>query len=222
MPTMPAILRADSRGRAVDHLRRYFGLAGGPAFTGSRFETIGGGGSSPDVANDITAMDIVSLSMLSISVPGAAAQRLLEDADFIETTRGYLAELPIDTDLIDYDRHHLTAGPAASLWGHLRQLRGFGPTTTSKLMARKRPRLIPVYDSVIERAFDFESSSGQWEYWHDLLSSDERRLHIDMEGLREEAGLTKEISAIRVLDVVVWMEQSRPSDDTSESSSVEI
>lgn len=218
MPSLPKILLSDNRERAIGLVRRYFGLDGKPAYTGSRFERLGGGGSTPSVANEITATDIVSLSMLSISVPGAAVQRLLEDSAFIATTGEFLTKLPTDVDLVDIEWDALAdGGPAASLWRHLRQLDGVGPTTTSKLMARKRPRLIPVYDSVIERAFKFANSGGQWDYWHDMLLADDRRLHTHVLSLRDEAGLPDDISVLRVLDVVVWMEHRLTAEEGVES-----
>ncbi|WP_413452889.1 DUF6308 family protein [Georgenia phoenicis] len=220
MPVVPEILKRDNRENALALLRRYFGLDGKPAYSGSRFEALGGGGDAADVADKITAVDIVALSMLSIAVPGTAALRLLEDDEFVAVTGEYLSKLPTDVDLVDIDREVLVDGPAASLWRHFRQLDGVGPTTTSKLMARKRPRLIPVYDSVIERAFHFENSSGHWEYWHDLLNADGRRLHTELLNVRADAGLPEAVSALRVLDVVVWMGNRRPDEEGEEASLV--
>lgn len=217
MPSVPAILLPTNRERAVRLLRRYFGLDHSTAFTGSRFEQLGGGGDAPANADRITAEDIVSLSMLSIRLPGLAAQRLLEDQVFIEVTRQYLTQLPTDLDLVDADPDPLAAaGLADQLWGHLSQFRGVGPTTVSKLMARKRPRLIPVWDSVIKRAFWLRNTGAQWRIWREIFAADDMRLHRDMLVLREQAGLTEDISALRVLDVVVWMEHRWPSEEGDE------
>ncbi|ROR72389.1 DUF6308 family protein [Bogoriella caseilytica] len=217
MPSVPVILLPDHRERAVGLLRRYFGLDGSAAFTGSRFERLGGGGDSPANADRVTAEDIVSLSMLSIRLPGWASQRLLEDDEFSEVASAHLAKLPTDLDLVDADPETLAAGGvAAQLWSHLYQLRGVGPTTVSKLMARKRPPLIPVWDSVIQRAFGLKNSGAQWRIWRDNLAADNQRLHRDMLVLREKAGLTDEISALRILDVVVWMAHRSPSEQGDE------
>lgn len=210
VPSLPKILDPtvpDMAGRAVELLRRYFGLDGAPAFTGSRFESIGGGGDAPSTANVITAEDIVSLSTLSIRVHGSATLRLLEDEQFTSEATGYLAQIPSDLDLVEADLAMRAVGsPASRLWSHLRSLYQFGPTTTSKLMARKRPRLIPVYDSVIEGAFGLGSSAAQWDYWHEVLTANDQKLHKHLLALRSAAGLPEHVSALRVLDVVAWME----------------
>lgn len=202
------------RERAIALLDEYFGLSGTRPYTGARFERLGGGGDAPAVADRITAEDIVALSMLSIRLPGRAARILLEDEEFIEGTRTHLHGLPTNLDLADADTDPLAlGGPADLLWEHLWELPGVGATTVSKLMARKRPRLIPVWDSVIKRAFGLRGVAAQWQSWHELFAGDGKRVHQDMLALREEAGLPNEISALRVLDVVVWMEHHREPEE---------
>ena len=214
MPFVPKVLDpadADMNERAIELLRRYFGLADNTAFTGSRFESLGGGGDAPDTANVITAADILSLSTLSIRVHGSAVLQLLEDEQFSSEASDYLAQIPANLDLVDADPTMLAKGsPAYRLWHHLKRLYRFGATTTSKLMARKRPWLIPVYDSVIDRAFGLGSSAGQWDYWYAVLTSNDRKLHKHLLTLRYEAGLPEQISPLRVLDVVAWMRYHEP------------
>lgn len=222
LPTLPDILTPGDSGHsaeAVGHLRRYFGLDDGAPYTGARFESLGGGGDRPEVANVITAEDIVSLSMLSIRVYGFAARRLLEDHELIEEVRGYLAEIPTDVDMVDADPALLAPGSSADLlWSRLRKLHQFGQTTTSKLMARKRPRLIPVYDSVIRPAFRMSSSGAQWTFWQEALTACDRSLHEHLLSLRTEAGLPDQISALRVLDIVVWMHHRHLDEDRDQVS----
>src|SRR5699024_10431972 len=115
-------------------------------------------------------------------------------------------QIPVEVDMAHADPSLLAPGsPADLLWSRLRELHRFGPTTTSKLMARKRPRLIPVYDSVIRRAFQMNGSGAQWTFWHESLTAHDRSLHEYLLSLRAEAGLADDISALRVLDIVVWM-----------------
>jgi hypothetical protein len=77
-------------------------------------------------------------------------------------------------------------------------------------MARKRPRLIPVFDSVVHDAL----SPGDENFWLAL------RCELGDAGLRERltemraaAGIAQEISLLRVLDVAVWMRNRRDSVD---------
>lgn len=75
-----------------------------------------------------------------------------------------------------------------------------GPTRVSKLLARKRPHLLPILDSRV-REFYGDTS----EFWAPLaaaLRDANRRTAIDaLVPNREERGL----SLLRVLDIAIWM-----------------
>ncbi len=58
-------------------------------------------------------------------------------------------------------RSAAAARPAWSLMGALHQLPGVGATKASKLFARKRPRLRPIYDSVVAEVMD--TRQQHWE-----------------------------------------------------------
>ncbi|MEP7738883.1 DUF6308 family protein [Nocardioides sp. 31GB23] len=77
-----------------------------------------------------------------------------------------------------------------------------GPTTASKLYARKRPRLRPIYDSVVARVI------GTEQIWEPLRAylQDCPDLHGDLISLRTDAGLPDAVSPLRIFDVVAWME----------------
>jgi Family of unknown function (DUF6308) len=73
--------------------------------------------------------------------------------------------------------------------------------TAGKLLARKRPRLIPVYDDVVRLALGAPGS-----YWTSLWEAfrDGDRLRIPLEEIRSAADV-EWMSLLRVLDVVIWM-----------------
>jgi hypothetical protein len=75
--------------------------------------------------------------------------------------------------------------------------------TAGKLLARKRPRLIPVWDNVVRCAFGRPSSA--WLWLDNMLREKDGALLQLLAKTREDAGLTKRISLLRTLDVVVWM-----------------
>jgi hypothetical protein len=62
-----------------------------------------------------------------------------------------LREVPTTIDLGSLDtRTHLDSSSAAHrVWDLLAEQTGIGWVTAGKLMARKRPRLLPVYDRVV-------------------------------------------------------------------------
>src|SRR3954469_25633639 len=85
--------------------------------------------------------------------------------------------------------------------GHIPPL---GPTIASKLFARKRPRLRPIYDTVVAGVTD--TRERQWEPLHQALRANRAALHHRLQGIREAAGLPRSISALRILDVIAWMD----------------
>lgn len=177
-------------------------------FTGAHFETLSGPWNDPETRNVITAGDLAAVSCLSVEIPGAAAVRILEDQ--AQEISGLLNEMPrADETLWDVPEEAVAdpKSPASQLWRLLRTGRdGLGPTTTSKLMARKRANLIPIFDSVLGDALRLQSSKGHWLTMRRLmLSSDEDQpLHERLAGSARRVGLPATVTPLRVFDVVVW------------------
>lgn len=88
------------------------------------------------------------------------------------------------------------------LWRAVRKA-GVGPVTTSKLLARKRPKLLPVIDSVVR---DTLKHPARGDFWLTLRESlnDEGRLYKHLLHIRDKAGIEEGVSIIRCFDVVVW------------------
>lgn len=205
LPALPVVLADPDR--AADLVHHYFeGRQRDnrtPLYTGAAFERFAGGGDNPDVANVFTSDDLVAVSMLSVQVPPRAALRiLLDDADCLSA---YLADVPANVDLADADEAVVADGSAADrLWWQLYSYPGIGPVMAGKLTARKRPRLIPVLDGVVQEVLGHPGKG----YWRDLrgeLRADGGRLVEQLNGIRRAAGLSGAISTIRVFDVLVWM-----------------
>lgn len=78
-----------------------------------------------------------------------------------------------------------------------------GQTRTSKLLAAKRPHLISIHDSVVEKAFGKSGSADHWTDMRDLFKENPE-LVKKLKEVSKAAG--KDISAIRALDVILWME----------------
>ncbi|MEV6655019.1 DUF6308 family protein [Streptomyces sp. NPDC051219] len=105
--------------------------------------------------------------------------------------------------------------PAWQLWECLRNAEkypnkpdGVGPVVAGKLLARKRPRLIPVYDirvkSLLERP---KVDNTFWAALRQALQADEMALYRQLLRLREKAGIGDDIAALRVFDVIAWMHE---------------
>ncbi|KRF04294.1 hypothetical protein ASH00_14410 [Arthrobacter sp. Soil782] len=195
--------------QAVDYVQGYFhdpGKSGRKYYTGAYFDTWAGGGDGA-TANELTSDDFVAVSMLSVFVPADAAVGLQEKANEI---RGLLAALPVGLDFTDLNRagfdRHLGPGSAAQeLWDVLRSHGdpwGIGPTTASKLMARKRSALIPIYDSEVGPQMGLQNSALQWEKWFQVFQ-DDPGLGERLDRIGAKAGVPH-ISRLRIMDVALW------------------
>lgn len=200
---LPRLLDPANHHGAIAALTRYYGTgayAHQQRYTGAYFDTWDTTGSREADTDRFTADDLVAVSMLSVTVPSPAAIQLLDTRAgmFSEVLR----DLGPDRDLVDEKDEWPDDWAGARLWTELMTLPGVGATTASKLFARKRPRLRPIYDSVVA------SVIGSHQIWRPLrvrLQS-EPELHDRLLHLKNEAGLPADVSALRVFDVVTWME----------------
>ncbi|MFE7394800.1 DUF6308 family protein [Streptomyces sp. NPDC057582] len=187
-------------------MRRYYGMDRHPgvaAFAGSRFEALGGGGDHPAVADAVTAEDLIAVQTLSVTVPAAAALDLLEGHAGTQLST-LLRAIPRDMDMADAMETDLAPGsPAHKAWHLLRDQPGIGWVSAGKLLARKRPRLLPVYDRVVRCAVGRPRSF--WHALHSALRADDYAFQRELLTLRQAAGLPETVSVLRVCDVVVWM-----------------
>ncbi len=192
--------------RVVGDLRRYFGMGGPPGgmpFTGSRFEHLAGGGDRLEVADRITAEDLVAVQTLSVTVPASVALDVLE-GPLGARLSGLLQAVPRDIDMADAEEAVVADGsPADRAWHLLRDQPDVGWVIAGKLLARKRPRLIPVYDRVVRCAVGRPPSF--WLALHAALREDDGAAHRRLLELRQAAGVPETVSALRVCDVAVWM-----------------
>lgn len=200
----PQQIREYLDAEAERNLRRYFGNDPDDFFIGGSFERFAGGGDRPEVANRFTAEDIVAVSMLGVQVSGETAREILEvrNEEFSEL----LSLLAVDLDMWQDEAEALLApgSPAAQLSERLAAVDGAGWVTAAKLMARKRPRLIPVNDRVVRKAFRNSEEFDWWAALRGALVADPSLVE-EITALRAAAGLDEGISVLRVIDVAVWM-----------------
>jgi hypothetical protein len=83
---------------------------------------------------------------------------------------------------------------------------GLATTKLSKLLAAKRPDLVPIHDSLIHKAlFDGNRISNYLEPWIDLhRSSGGERLRQRAFAVRDEAPVLPQIGPLRIIDIVIW------------------
>jgi hypothetical protein len=160
-------------------------------------------GSSLSAANDkITADDLIAIKFLSVDAPKAAARDLLRER--AQHFAALLIDLGGDRDLALETSSVQRPWPGWTLLDELKEIPGVGTTIATKLLARKRPKLVPIWDSVVAAVTDTVQS--QWEPLRLALGANDSAVHHRLIGLRDRLRLPKEISALRVLDVIAWRE----------------
>lgn len=209
---MHAIL--ENAEKATQHVRDYYtqDFRGGLPRTGASFDQWAGGGDRPDIVNQLAGDDCVAVSLLSVNVPPMAAIGLLRDEK--ANVDRLLSLIPADISMADlnaegYEVHLGKTSPAQELWEVITRQGGkkwdIGPTTASKILARKRPHLIPIIDTVI---VDLIGPRKYWRGWHEALR-DNTGLPDRLEKIKRESGavnLGYDPSLLRVMDIVLWME----------------
>lgn len=120
-----------------------------PSFAGSLFDRLG----TNDFDN-LTHDDLLAVSLLDVRFKPAAMRELLDKrADIHELLR----RMPTDRDawdLVDEDDAWLAGD---QLWNLFNSINGIKWVKANKLLARKRPRLWPVYDSVTKEVLNPDS-----------------------------------------------------------------
>lgn len=187
---------------AVVHLKKYF-----TQNSGRHFETLNDGTTVEDADHRILAIDIAAVSTLTVTFDHGSVVELLVtkkpliDAALSEVPSGLaLWEIPAD-EFVNRD------APAWRADAAIRAVSGLGPTKVSKLLARKRPQLFPIFDSVVGSALGFpkDDDTGWWEYCWSLFNDDDSQPLLDrLHALKAGADLPAEVSLLRVFDVAIW------------------
>jgi hypothetical protein len=200
---LPHALRGSDDKAALALLECYYGRgahAHHQPFTGAWFDTWDSTGTRAQDLDRFTADDLVAVSFLSVNISASAARLLL--AAEADSFNALLEELGPDRDLLQEKDGWPDEWVGWRLWQKLRALPDVGATRASKLYARKRPRLRPIYDSVVVKVI---GTNNLWEPLRAVLQEDVD-LHPRLVRLRDETQLPDEVSALRVFDVVTWME----------------
>lgn len=160
---------------------------------------------APNEAGAIGVADLLAVSLLDAAFAPSAVRRLVAgEAD------AAVAAIPSGVDLWEADDSALEAAQAA--WELLVGLPNVGPVKAGKLLARKRPRLIPIWDDVVPRLLP-APVRGFWTTLRAVLGDRGRCERI--EELRPTDAATT-ASTLRLLDVAVWMSGSE-SENARES-----
>lgn len=212
---MRAVEAALSDARAVEYLVAYYSRERN--FAGATFLALG-----PASPWDVSAADLLALTMLSVEAPPYAVRKMLEPSAERNHVLRLLSEdrLPVDAELAVADDDTLRAmaqlHEAFKLYLSPVHSQAKNPwVTASKLCARKRPDLFPVRDSVVCKILGLgENYEVDWQVFRRIIQDVGVRTRID--GLvdaaaGEGADIGHPNRRLRHLDVLLWMKAtSRP------------
>jgi hypothetical protein len=187
-------------------LEKYF-TTDGKGYTGSQFELLISG-SDP---SRFTERDLVALSTLNVDVPARAALWILSREGQTQTS-ALLAGIPNGVDIWKPEVENAFAddGKLIQLWDCLGKANwpmaasggGLGGSTKrSKLIAAKRPRLVPVLDKVVKDALP--KSENYWRAFQDVLRDESCRESLTL--ATNHDCVPPGVSLLRRIDVVIWM-----------------
>jgi len=176
------------------HLKRYFG-GGKDKFTGRWFDEF----AAIANPNRFEASDVLAVEALSVEVPPEAASILLITES--ERFNSLLRQIPREQDLWHVSRLTVdVGGPADDLHSALRTLPRIDWVTAGKLMAAKRPRLIPILDNKV-RDLIRPPEGLFWVKLHDELKDESRRGAI----AHACRAAPPHVGLLRRMDVALWM-----------------
>lgn len=181
-------------------------------FSGSLFDSIGGGGDRPDVENKITREDVLALAAVNAPMSAAVASLLLTQPASGRLAT-WLQQLPTDIDLWDSDDD--TLAMATKAWDEIRTIHEAGTAgnaatahggfAANKLLARKRPRLIPLYDEKVRGVVYLAEGASWWFSLRDAMRAEgednEVRFRVCAAMREADVGY---VSVLRGLDVILW------------------
>lgn len=223
---IPDILLEEKYARGLLH--SYFQRDGtGIVYSGAMFDTYpaapeSGTTARPGATDEITDTDLIALSMLGIRVTGYQALTIMQKRH--QDIRHLLARIPAHARIEDDASADLLARdrPAWELWELLRDIQDrtkearLGAVAAGKLLARKRPDLIPIEDSQIAAVLSRKPPDRDERWWSDVRSAalDDRpdasgtTLWRYLTRLRDHAG-RDHLPLLRVLDIICWMHARR-------------
>ncbi len=162
---------------------------------------------SPDLVDG----DLLAPALMGVHIDAGRFSLLREMLPALEA----VAELP-EVSLEDADDDHVMC--VAGLFGILDEPRyagrGVRGTIVSKVLHRKRPDLVPIYDSRIFEAYTApgvlpRTLDRSWQEFMRLLCTQmradllaERDAFRDLQLAAEDAGAS--VSKLRILDILVW------------------
>lgn len=155
----------------------------------------------PNPRDRFVTEDFLAVSFLDTPIRAATFREIHRfEARFNDLLAAIDSERPL------WEMTERVHSAADALWQELLHLDGIGPTRASKLLARKRPRLIPILDRRVNEFFEGRTSPFWWPL---CLALRREQVLGRVIQLGRDAGADG-ISELRVLDIAIWMGERNP------------
>jgi hypothetical protein len=148
---------------------------------------------------EVVADDLLAVHLLDITWRPEVVRVLL--VNYKQELSAMLSNLPPEVDL--WNASDPVLRHIDTIWDALTAIEGIGTASTTKLLARKRPRLCPIGDSLIKRAVDVPGRT--WDVLRFLLQDPQARAEVEALRPPEAAGA----SLLRIVDVAIWVTHSK-------------
>lgn len=171
-------------------------------FVGEAFTTLGA-----NPRDSFEASDLIAVHMMGMTFRPTTVRALLKEGEERKVVEDLLSQIPDNADIWSDGASFEVAD---ELWRRLtsekRVYRGIDAVTAGKLLARKRPRLIPIVDDVVVDLVP-RPSNGYWDLFRRYLRRPGSVKRV--ESLRP-TGLSPDTTpTLRLLDTAIWMRGSR-------------
>jgi hypothetical protein len=180
-------------GDVVSRLSSYYRPDGN--YAGATFLSL-----CPNEPDRVTGSDLFAVTLLSVDIGARTTRRLLTDEDL----RAQLRAVPSDVRLEEASADVFDA--AGTYYETVKRLfvdptaqRSRPWVAPAKLVARKRPHLLPVRDELVRQFLGIDPKwgyRGAWEIYQQLMRDGEIRGLLDPLAVQDPP--------LRVLDVALW------------------
>ena len=207
--------------QALANCKQYLFTIGSNGFSGRAFCV--GFTKTPNV---ISVADLESLKTLSVArnINAPHQAEAFARRPRVATLLSLIADTPI-RDMPDYVHHSAqhakddegccTWGPVDRLWYEVAHVNQFGHyVVRSKLLARKRPALIPIYDDYVGRALGIGTMTrldySLWGTMQAVVQSERvwsklTAIHDALSTSHSENPNLEGVTPLRALDIILWM-----------------
>jgi len=170
-------------------VQRYFNPLRDEPFAGNLFHSLG-----ENHPFRFSRDDLLSLNLLDEPVTARQVE-LVTSGKFDRLL--HLLDPAFDIRMLEGDLY----SSAIALWDALDEVPQFGPTRVSKLLARKRPNLLPIRDSVVNQVLGIDGYS----WWRPLVQVMNEGSTSDLLRAMTPDSPHGRPTLLRVLDVAIWM-----------------